>query len=121
MCELNDGSFNLDDRLIPNLERKVEEYKRLAKPPDVIVSALEGDGYIPVQVSFSLNRGGHRDARFMAGDGILISFSDDEPSEWRRAGSVLFGYDGSINLLAIAIMDVNEAQIARIRDWICED
>lgn len=184
VCELNDGSFNVDDRLIPDLEKKVEEYRRLAKPPDVITSALEGDAYIPVQVAFSLNPGGHRDARFMAGDdsfvefwiqestnlpeefslfakksnyqliegnlvaaeesgepvclgfkgdvpckkvnvkvfddGILISFSDDWPTEWRRAGDVLFGYDRSANLLAIAITHVGGAQIARISEWVVE-
>lgn len=185
VCEFNDGSFKVDDRLIPGLEKKVEEYKRLAKPPSVIASAIEGDAYVPVQVTFNLNPGGHRDARFLAGDdsfvefwiqestnlpeefglfarksnyrlmkgrlvaaeesdelvclgfkgdvpcrkvdvrvfddGILISFSDNEPEEWRRAGDVLFGHDGSVNLLAIAITHVGSAQIARIREWLAED
>ena len=185
VCEVNDGSFDVDDRLIPDLEKKAEEHRRLAKPPSVIASVLEGDDYVPIQVAFSLNPGGHRDARFMAGDesfvefwiqestnlpeefslfikkscyrlmkgnlvaveesgepvclgfkgdvpckkvdvkvfddGILISFSDDEPEKWRRAGNVLFGYDGSVNLLAIAITHVSSAQIARINEWLTED
>lgn len=179
ICELNDGSFRVDDRLIPDLEKKVEEHERLAKPPDTITSVLVGDEHIPIQVSFNLNPGGHRDARFMANgesfvefwiqestnlpeklsllaeescyrftkgglsaveesgepvclgfkgdvpcekvdvkvfdDGILISFSDDEPEKWRRAGDVLFGYDESVNLLAIAITDVGEAGMRKIR------
>ena len=184
VCELNDGSFNVDDRLIPDLEKKVEEHKRLAKPPDVITSILEGDAYIPVQVTFGLNPGGHRYACFTAGDGsfvefwiqestnlpeefslfanksnyraakgnlavttesadhvclgfkgnvackkvevevfddgILISLSDDEPAEWRRAGDVLFGFGESVNLLAIAITRVSGAQIVQINEWLTE-
>ena len=54
-------------------------------------------------------------------DGILISFSDNEPEEWRRAGDVLFGYDRSVNLLAIAIEHVSSSQIVRIREWLAED
>ena len=185
VCELNDGSFNVDDRLIPNLEKKVEECKRLAKPPEEITSTLEDDAYIPVRVTFDLNPSGHRDARFTADDssfvefrmqkstnlpeefslfanksnyraskgnltvttesadhvclgfkgnvackkvaaevfddGILVALSDDVPAEWRRAGDVLFGYDESVNLLAIAFTHVSGAQIAQINEWLAED
>ena len=53
-------------------------------------------------------------------DGILISLSDDEPAEWRRAGDVLFGFGESVNLLAIAITHVSGAQIVQINEWLTE-
>lgn len=182
VCELNDGSFKVEDQLIPDLERKVDLFKRQVKPPEEIKSFYEGNCHYPLWAKFSLNPGARRGARFrtkddqllefwiqdgtdlpekfylstdddnvtsrqgklpvpndsnrlvylgfsddvpcekisvtLYEDGALIGLSPTEPSEWRRAGDVYFGYDPAVNLLAIAMLNIGEEKMSEIRNWL---
>ena len=74
VCELNDGSFRVEDELVPELERLLEESKRLPRIPSEMKSRLDIDPYFPVQARFDIPAGKRRSARFVAPDDVFVEF-----------------------------------------------
>lgn len=53
-------------------------------------------------------------------DGVLIVFSSESPTDWRKAGDILFGYDEDVNLLAIMFTSTSKPDMELIEEYLKE-